>query len=463
MAALTKRTLDAAKPQGERYFVWCGSLSGFGARIYPSGRKVFVAQVRVGRGQRRVTIGTLGAFTVDQARKRAETIIRAAAEGRDPQREKQEARTAPTVAELCEEYLTAARAGLVMTRFKRPKRSTTVAIDEGRVSRHIKPLIGKIPARELRRADVQRMADAIAQGKTAGIFKSKPRGQEIAVGNPEPAVTIDQNVKSRGRAVVTGGAGTAARVVELLGGIYSWAEKRDLVTGPNPAHGVETMRGEAKDRVLGGEELRALGKALDENEERLPMSVAAVRLIALTGLRREEACALRWGEIDFADSFLRLEATKTGRSTRPIAKAASDLLQSLPRLSDEWVFPNRGGDGRAELKGSIAELFDAAGLNDARSHDLRRTFGSIAADEGYSDATIAELLGHSRRGVTQRHYIRRPDAALVAAADRVAARIAAALGGRQGASEVVPLRAAGVYGLSVVPIADATRQNPKYA
>jgi site-specific recombinase XerD len=454
MAALTKRVLDAAKPQAERYFVWCGSLSGFGARIYPSGRKVFVAQVRVGRGQRRVTIGTFGAFTVDQARKRAEAIIRAAAEGRDPQREKQEARTALTVAELCEEYLTAARAGLVMTRFKRPKRSTTVAIDEGRVSRHIRPLIGKIPARALRRADVQRMADAIAQGKTAGIFKGKPRDQEIgASSRPEPSVTVDLNVKSRGRAVVTGGAGTAARVVELLGGIYSWAEKREMVAGPNPAHGVETMRGEAKDRVLSCEELQALGKTLDENEARAPMPVAAVRLIALTSLRREEACGLRWDEIDFGGCCLRLEATKTGRSTRPIAKVARDLLQALPRLSDEWVFPNRGSRGRADLKSSIAELFDAAGLTNARSHDLRRTFGSIAADEGYGDATIAELLGHSRRGVTQRHYIRRPDAALVAAADRVSSRIVAAMAARKAAAEVIPLQPAGAHGSDVVPIA----------
>jgi len=56
------------------------------------------------------------------------------------------------------------------------------------------------------------------------------------------------------------------------------------------------------------------------------------------------------------------------------------------------------------------------------------TFGSIAADEGYGDATVAELLGHSRRGVTRRHYIRRPDAALIAAADRVSRRIAKAMG-----------------------------------
>jgi integrase len=172
------------------------------------------------------------------------------------------------------------------------------------------------------------------------------------------------------------------------------------------------------------------------------MAAAALRLIALTGLRREEACGLRWNEFDAAGCCLRLAETKTGRSLRPIGHAARDLLAGLPRLANEWVFPNRNATGRAELKNAIAALFNAAGLPDARSHDLRRTYGSLAADEGYSDATIGELLGHSRRGVTQRHYIRRPDAALVTAADRVAARINAALTREPGkpAADVVTLR-----------------------
>jgi integrase len=445
-AKITKRSVDALRPteDGREAVLWDAELRGFGVRVQRGSVKSYILHYRIGAGRgallRKLTIGKHGSpWTPETARAEAKRLLAIVAQGKDPAAVKSEALT---VGQLCDRYLEAARTGLVMTRFKRPKRPTTVAIDEGRVSRHIKPLIGKIPARDLRRADVQRMADAIAQGKTAGTFKAKPRVQAIAAngGSPGPAITIDPNVKPRGRAVVTGGAGTAARVVELLGGIYSWAEKRELVAGPNPAHGIETARGEAKDRVLSGDELRALGKTLDENEAKLPMPVAAVRLIAMTGLRRDEACALRWGEIDFAGSCLRLEATKTGRSTRPISKAARDLLQSLPRLSDEWVFPNRNDTGRAELKASIAVLFDAAGLKNARSHDLRRTFGSVAADEGYGDATIAELLGHSRRGVTQRHYIRRPDAALVAAADHVSARIAAALKGTDQTAAVVPLR-----------------------
>jgi len=407
MANLTKRVVDASAPGETDYFVWCSGTPGFGLRVHPSGKKVFVAQVRVGRQTRRLNIGHYGPFTVDQARGEALEIIRKARLGTDPQRERREARKAITVAELCECYMEAARAGLVLTRFRVPKRQSTVLIDEGRVTRHIIPLIGSTLARDLTRADVQRMVDQISQGRTKGVHKTKKFG----------------------KAVVSGGSGSAARVASLLGGIYSWAEKRGLVAGLNPVRGVETARYQPSDRVCSSSELRALGKLMQTRAPDEPAAIAALRLIALTGLRREEACGLKWSEIDEGGHCLRLEATKTGKSVRPLGSPALSLLRSLPRTSETWVFPNETGNSRAELKKPIAALFDAAGLPDARSHDLRRTFASAAADEGYSDATIAALLGHSQRSVTARHYIRRPDDALIAAADRTANRIAAALSG----------------------------------
>ncbi|MGA8611304.1 MAG: tyrosine-type recombinase/integrase [Xanthobacteraceae bacterium] len=416
MPALTKRLIDSATPKAAEYFVWCDKLAGFGARIYPTGRKVFIAQVRVGKATRRVKIGAYGPFTVDAARGRAEEIMRTAADGRDPQREKRELREAITVAQLCAQYLDAARAGLVTTRFRRPKQPSTIAIDEGRIARHIVPLIGSVPAKDLKRADVQRMVDAIAAGKTAGTFKGKPRG----------------------RAVVTGGTGTAARVVELLGGIFAWGEKRDLAPAVNPTRGVERVRGEPKDRVLSTDEMGALGKVLEIHQVKAPMAAAAVRLIALTGLRRSEACALRWHEIDELGHCLRLEKTKTGRSIRPVGEATLALLRSQTRTAGVgWVFPRADGEAPAEMKKPMTAIFDAAGL-DARAHDLRRSFASVAADSGFGDATIAELLGHARRGVTARHYVRRSDPVMIAAADKVSARIADMLAGKP-AAEVVPL------------------------
>jgi integrase len=156
-------------------------------------------------------------------------------------------------------------------------------------------------------------------------------------------------------------------VIELLGGIWTWAEKRGFVSGPNPARSVDTQRGQVKNRVLSRDELFALGKGLQEHDAKRPTAVAALRLVALTGLRREEACGLRWREIDWDGSCLRIEETKTGRSTRPIGRAAIEHLRSLARIHGEWIFPARDGTGSAELKKTIATIFDAAGLKDARS------------------------------------------------------------------------------------------------
>jgi len=424
---LTKRTIDAIKLDPSRdIFAWCSATPGFGARIYPSSRIVFIAQVRVGRVQRRVKIGAYGPYTVEQARAQAEGIIRAAAEGRDPQREKQERREALTVSELCDEYLDTAKAGRVLTRFGQPKKASTLSIDFGRVERHVKPLIGRLIARELTTADVQRMTDAIAAGKTATVVKSD---------------------KKRGKAVVTGGQVTAARVAALLGGIWSWAAKRGYVAQISITKGLDRAIAAPRDRTLSPGELRALGNAIDASASNTPAAGVVIRLVALTGARREEIVGLKRAEVDLAGSCLQLGNTKTGRSTRPLGKVAVAVLRDwLERNTHpKLVFPGARGDRPADLKKAIANIFDAAGLQDARSHALRRTFASIGDEIGFSEATIGEILGHTRRGVTNRHYIRRPDAALVAAATRMADRVADMMTGKL-VAEVLPLRPQGFVG-----------------
>lgn len=107
-------------------------------------------------------------------------------------------------------------------------------------------------------------------------------------------------------------------------------------------------------------------------------------------------------------------------------------LRSLPRVDGAHVFAGRGTE-HARMSKTIASIFDAAGLSDARGHDLRRTFASMAAGLEYSDATIGELLGHARQGVTSRNYIRRPDDALIQAATRTARVIENALDGAEAA------------------------------
>jgi integrase len=94
------------------------------------------------------------------------------------------------------------------------------------------------------------------------------------------------------------------------------------------------------------------------------------------------------------------------------------------------------------MRKPIAAIFDSAGLSGARSHDLRRTFASTAADLGFGETTIAELLGHARRGVTEKFYIRRSDPILISAADRVSDFLNSALGGTLPNAKVIKLNSA---------------------
>ena len=178
MAKLTKRLIDALEPRSDGdLFVWDGELRGFGLRMKPSGAASFLVQYRTPQGRtRRFAFARVGTLTPEEARTKARRLLAQAQDGGDPSAHRHAQRKAPTIAEICERYLEAARAGNVTTRFRRTKRPSTVAIDEGRVSRHIIPLIGGKIANKLTRADVQHMCDSIAAGKTAATIKTKVRG-----------------------------------------------------------------------------------------------------------------------------------------------------------------------------------------------------------------------------------------------------------------------------------------------
>lgn len=154
-----------------------------------------------------------------------------------------------------------------------------------------------------------------------------------------------------------------------------------------------------------------------------PLAIQLFQLIATTGMRPGEAMQLQWNEIDFETRTLNLADSKTGRSKRPLGEAAITVLETIDRLSNSWVFPATKGGGPTTIKKPIVALLARAGVG-ASPKALRSTFASVAADEGYSSGTIGELLGHARVGVTERHYIRRIDAVLLAAADVVSSKIA---------------------------------------
>jgi integrase len=402
---------------------WDTAVPGFGARRQRDA-VTYILKYRTADGRQRwYTIGRHGApWTPDTAREEARRILGTVVTGNDPASDKQAARHAVGVAELCQRYLADTEAGRVLVRGGRPKKPLTLLSDRGRIEGHIIPLLGRLPVAAVSRHDVERFMHAIAAGDTAKQTKTKPRGA------------------SRLR----GGRGVATRTVGLLGAIFTYAIDRGLRTD-NPAHRIRKFAENKRERRLTDTEYGLLGEALRLAEGSIwPPAITCSRFLALIGWRSGEAIGLRWKYVDLASRTVVLADSKTGRSMRPLSHAACELLRSMPRFGDgALVFPAARGDGlMGGFKKYFRRIMAQGGLPpDVTPHTLRHSFASIAGDMGYSEPTIAALVGHVGRSVTSR-YVHSADSVLLAAADAVAQRITTLMVGDAATGDVVSLRLA---------------------
>ena len=408
MPKLTKTIVDKLKPEdGREIFAWDSELRGFGVRMMSSGVASYILKYRNKEGrQRKLAIGRVGGLTPDEARNLARQRIAEIARGGDPSAERQQIRTSITVAELCDLYTSDAEGRI---------KASTLAADKSRIERHVKPLIGTRTVLGLTASDVAKLQVDIATGKTA-----KTRG------------------KGRG-GVTMGGRGVAARTVGMLGTILEFAKKRKVVT-ENVARGVDRPPDGKQTRFLSLAEVKSLGVAMTQAEAdgESSTALAAIRFLLLSGCRRMEALALPTAWCDPAANCIRFGDTKSGAQIRPIGNAAFAAIAETSRRNG-WVFPASRGKGHfVGLPKVLARLCDRAKLEGITLHVLRHSFAATAAEMGFSELTIAGMLGHTVSGVTAR-YAHVPDGALVVAANRVSARLAGPLAGGE-TSKVVPLK-----------------------
>jgi integrase len=395
----TKATVAALSlPDGRTDFVfWDDELPGFGLRLRGNTRR-FVIQYRFDGQSRRESLGDPRKVSLEDARRAARARFAKLELGVDPGADRARAKAAAAAARLT---LALVSDRYVQTR-KPAVRPATYAAVERDLKRHWAPL-HKRPIESIKRADI--------------------------------AARLGEIARDNGRVA-------AKRARASLSAMFSWAMREGLCeTNPviatnNPAEGAKS-----RERVLSDDELRVVWHACgDDDFGRI------VRLLMLTGCRREEIGGLRWDEIDPDSGVLTIsgERTKNHSELRlPLPQATLAVLPPRPENGNGFVFgPQQGFRAwsyyTAILNGRIAGM-EGKQLPHWRLHDLRRTTRTGLGRLGVAPHVAELAVNHVKKGmigVYDKHrYQREIAAALALWSDHVAAIVDG------GATNIVPLRA----------------------
>ena len=399
-----KRLVDALKPRDSPFLAWDSEIPGFGVRVYPSGRKVYLLKYRIDGGRtgraRWATIGAHGSLTPDQARDTARQWAAEVAQGGDPAGVREEKRKAPTVSDLLDLYLK----DHVRIRNKPSTQAQVTDI----VERLVRPALGRFKVAEISRADVARFHSGLS---TTPV--------------------------------------TANRCLAALSKAFSLAEVWGFRPDhSNPCYRVERFKEKPRKRYLSTNEFVILGETLSRAEREAlvftgrdgksktvqanPEAVRAIRLMIFTGMRKGEVLGLRWEYLDMENGIANLPDSKTGTKAVQLPAPALDVIAACDRPRSGRGFVIRGGKDKnpevalVNVKDNWGAIRTIAGIPDVRPHDLRHSFASVAVSGGASLPIIGALLGQSEAKTTQR-YAHLANDPLRETADRVAKDIASTM------------------------------------
>ena len=362
---LTQTIVNKAEYEGqgnERFIVWDTGIQGFGIRVYPSGRKAYVLSYRHHGRKRLMTIATHGVETLAQAQGKAKIELGKVAADTDPLSQKQKNAKGDTVTDLASAY---------MERHAKAKKKSW-ADDEKMIDRWIKPAWGTLKAKSITRDDVAALHRKI--------------GAQINPKSNKPKHTL------------------ANRVLALVSKMWELAELWGYIEEgkPNPARKIEHFKEIKRDRYIKHEEFPLLAESIKDESNQIAQ--AAMWLYLLTGLRRSELLSLEWASVDLDRQEIRLGDTKAGRvHYLPLSAPAVSILSTIPRLiGNPYVLTGRlSGKHLVNIDKPWRRVRKAAGLEDVRLHDLRRTVGSWLAQDGSSLPLIGKVLNHSNSSTTQ--------------------------------------------------------------
>ncbi len=355
---LTKRFVESIQPHEKKeQLIWDSELKGFGVRIFPTGRRTYFVQYRTQFGStRRKKIGVHGVTTAELARDEAKKLLGEVAKGEDPSKDFQKAKLKPTFEELAHEYLTV---------YAKPnKKPKSYREDEKMLE---------------------------------GIILKKWKGKKV-----EEITSYDvQHLHHELRETLY----MANRVRALLSKMFNLAIHWHWVS-VNPVEGVSKYQEQKRDRWLNDQELQNLYDVLDLYHNQ---SVAnAIRLLVLTGSRRNEVLGAKWEQFDLEKGVW----TKPSHTTKqkktehlPLSTQVVSLLKSIKEeATGTYLFPgNVEGKPLQDIKKAWKSIITRAGLAEVRIHDLRHTHASHLVSSGLSLSIVGKLLGHTQASTTQRY------------------------------------------------------------
>lgn len=356
---ITKQLIrDLGKPDKETW-IWDSTMPGFGLRVWPSGRAIYVLRYRTKtRTQRKITIGDARAMHPDEARDRARMAIVSAADGGDPQMERQRERNAETIDQLFNAYL----------EYQGPHlRQSSLDSMRKIFDRYLLPEFGKTRAAEL---DIDKLARWHARQERRA---------------------------------------SANQAIRYLSAAYTWAVEIVGWLPRNPLRKFRYFKQPKRQIILRPDQLRALLAELDR-----PCGVNwacpyLIKMLLLTGLRLNEWACAEWGEYNEAAQTLTLaeERSKTGARTVQLGEEAVTMLaqiRSHPSAHPRWIFPNFERTGPLSRPYKYwYEVIERVEIPNLRLHDLRHTYASYSLMGGATLREVQEMLGHRKIETTSRY------------------------------------------------------------
>ena len=370
----TDRAIARLRPRTREYAVWDSLVAGLGVRVRPTGGRSYVLLEDAGGLTRRVSLGPVSLKSVAEARRECHA--------RKASPEPRATGTPRQVAPLFRDFVEGA---WKETHFGGYKPSTRKGV-RSVLDRQLLPAFGSKPLDRITLAQVTQWFDRFSQ---------------TAPGN-------------------------ANHALDLLTQIINFAIARGHLD-TNPARSVERNRRQALTRFLSRDEIARLHQVLDgQTRDSRREQADIIRLLLLTGCRRNEILRLRWSEVD--RDRLVLADGKTGPRIVPLNTPARRVLERRPCGGSPFVFPSPRDPARPRSR-NLAFWYRArneAGIEDVRLHDLRHTHASHAVMNGVPIPVVSRLLGHSDVRTTLR-YAHLGDREIEQAAERVGQAIAALL------------------------------------